>query len=170
MSIFRRDSPETSPTPRPISRDSGPVERKRSATYVANGSRFHGEVTGAAEVLIDGEMEGRLEVDSSVTIGQEGVFLGEVVAQAVRVEGKLKGNVRGRDLVEVTASGRLEGDIAATRVVIAEGAFFKGNVEMSSGRSVGQKAPEKPPGAVVGPPPGGAVGGGGGGSNRKGGA
>jgi cytoskeletal protein CcmA (bactofilin family) len=170
MSIFRRDNPEASPTHRPLSRDTGPLERKRSATYVANGSKFNGEVTGSAEVLIDGEMEGRLQVDSSVTIGQEGVFQGEVVAQAVRVEGKLQGNVRGRDLVEVTATGRLEGDIAAARVVIAEGAFFKGNVEMSSGRPTGQQAAEKPSKASGGAPQGGSAGGSTGTSNRKGGA
>ena len=166
MSIFRRDHPEASPMNRPISRDSGALERKRSATYVASGSKFHGEVTGSAEVLIDGEMEGRLEVDSSVTIGQEGVFQGEVVAQAVRVEGKLQGNVRGRDLVEVTASGRLEGDIAAARVVIAEGAFFKGNVEMSGGRQPGREATPPPRGTAGGAPQGHA--GDGGTSNKKG--
>lgn len=144
MSIFRRD-PQESPTSnrpmaRPVQREGALSERKTSVTYIAAGSKFHGDVTGSAEVLIDGTLEGRLEVESTVTIGREGLFQGEVVAQAVRVEGKLKGNVQGRDLVEVTASGSLEGDIAASRVVIAEGAFFKGNVEMSGGQREARKA------------------------------
>jgi cytoskeletal protein CcmA (bactofilin family) len=140
MSIFRRDSPD-SPTPqRAVPRDGAAPQSRSAKTYIAAGSKFQGDLTGSAEVLIDGEMEGRLQISSSVTIGREGHFQGEVAAHSVRVEGKLHGNVHGKELVEVTASGSLEGDIAASRVVIAEGAFFKGNVEMGAGQTQKPKA------------------------------
>ena len=55
---------------------------------------------------------------------------GPVSAPVVRISGRVTGNVAASDRVEVAASGILEGDIAAPRIVIAEGAFFKGRVEM----------------------------------------
>jgi cytoskeletal protein CcmA (bactofilin family) len=80
-------------------------------------------------------VEGDLQVDGVVTVGAEGKVRGEVVARVVKVGGRVVGNVRGGERVEVLQSGSLEGDVAAPRVTIAEGAFFKGRVEMGGGRA-----------------------------------
>jgi len=112
-----------------MERQSG--EKRENPTYIAAGSKITGEISGSAEVLVDGEFDGRLYLDSTVVIGQEGRVKGEIRARSVRVEGRVVGDVRGIERVEVMASGTLEGDISASRVVIAEGAFFKGNVEMT---------------------------------------
>ncbi|MDY7093287.1 MAG: polymer-forming cytoskeletal protein [Acidobacteriota bacterium] len=143
MAIFRRDNPSpessTPPRPRPPRDVPSPAARK-GPTHIAAGSRVVGEITGDTEVLVDGQLEGRIQLDSSVTIGREGQVKGEVEAMAVRIEGTVHGNVRGRERVEVLATGSLEGDISAARVVIAEGAFFKGGVDMNSaGRSSAPK-------------------------------
>lgn len=139
MSIFNRDkSPSSAPvqTPRPRPAERQGPEAKSSgnsrATYIAAGSKVTGEISGSAEVLVDGEFDGKLHLENTVVIGQEGRVRGEVSARSVRVEGRVVGDVRGMERVEVMTSGHLEGDISAARVVIAEGAFFKGNVEMTS--------------------------------------
>jgi cytoskeletal protein CcmA (bactofilin family) len=80
--------------------------------------------------LIEGEFEGRLEVQAPVAIGAGGVVRGDIVAQSVRVGGELHGNVTADERFELEPEGRIEGDVTAPRVVIAEGAYFKGNVEM----------------------------------------
>jgi cytoskeletal protein CcmA (bactofilin family) len=106
-----------------------------------------GLLSGPTELLIEGEVEGEIRVDASVMIGADGVVKGPVSANNVRVGGRVEGNVQAVERVEVAPSGSLEGDIAAPRVVIAEGAFFKGRVEMRSdrgGKSEKSERQEKP--------------------------
>ena len=144
MSIFgRRENPGSGPAPSGGSGDSTisqPAARtqQRRITHIAPGSRIQGQLTGPTELLVEGEVEGEIRVDATVMIGTEGTVHGPVSAQVVRIGGRVFGNVTASDRIEVAPSGSLEGDVAAPRIVIAEGAFFKGRVEMS-----GEK--EKPP-------------------------
>ncbi len=131
MSIFRRD---TAAPARPAAASAAPAGEtstpRSGATHVAPGTRIEGQVTGATELLIEGEIVGTVKVEATVTVGASGVVHGPITGRLVKVAGKVIGNVRGTDRVEVGPAAVLEGDIAAPRVVIAEGAFFKGMVEM----------------------------------------
>jgi cytoskeletal protein CcmA (bactofilin family) len=134
MSFFRReteDPPETRPSPRPGPAAPGPETRDRPVTRIAEGTRVDGEVTGATEVLVEGMVQGRIRLDGRAVVGPAGTVRGLISARAVVVAGTVEGDVRGSERVEVAASAKLLGDIAAPRVTIAEGAFFKGKVEMS---------------------------------------
>jgi cytoskeletal protein CcmA (bactofilin family) len=122
-----------SPSPAPLPSSSSSAQRRR-VTHIAAGSRVEGTLTGPTELLIEGEVDGEIRVDSAVMIGTEGVVRGPITAQLVRVGGRVIGNVQASERVEVAPSGGLEGDIAAPRVIIAEGAFFKGRVDMRSDR------------------------------------
>jgi cytoskeletal protein CcmA (bactofilin family) len=126
----------------PASATSGPSDpgSRRHLTHIAAGTLLQGVVTGSTELLVEGEIQGEVRVDAMVTIGAEGAVEGPVSAPVVRVSGRVTGNVVASDRVEVAASGILEGDIAAPRIVIAEGAFFKGRVEMR-----GKPSPPPPP-------------------------
>lgn len=158
MSIFRRDSDRQSPvtpTPAPAPAPSQPQPQpKRSApppteqpqgqshaTRIATSSKFVGEISGEAELVIDGRVEGEIDLASRVVIGAKGHVKGQVRAKSVQVGGHIQGNVIGEERVEVLTSGKLEGDVLSPRVVIAEGAFFKGKVEMTD------KIPARPAGA-----------------------
>ncbi len=137
MNFFKRDSGPSSSTAVTTSshREAPSPDRaggKQAATYIAAGSRMEGEITGSAEVLVDGEFHGQLRLDSAVVVGREGRIQGEIQARSVRIEGRVNGNVSAKERVEVVSSASLEGDISAARVSVAEGAFFKGNVEMGS--------------------------------------
>jgi cytoskeletal protein CcmA (bactofilin family) len=148
MSLFRRDdqqpgagSPAAGPSYSP---PAAPPERRPSApsgpgTHIASGSKITGQVNGTTDLVVDGELEGQVQLESNVTIGPEGRVKGDISARAVRIGGRVVGNVRGAEKVEILSSGRLEGDVVAPRVVLAEGAFFKGKVEMS-GAQGGRKA------------------------------
>lgn len=120
------------------SASSGSRPQQRRITHVAPGTHIRGEVTGSTELLVEGVIEGEIRVDAPVMIGAEGVVQGPVSGQVVRIGGRVIGNVSAGDRVEVATSGTLEGDIQAPRIVIAEGAFFKGRVEMKN------EKPEKP--------------------------
>lgn len=141
MSIFRRDSEPAPPTPsmpaspaapkKPAPRPSTPPAASSAPTHIASGIRVVGQITGDAELVIDGQVDGEIDLDSRVVVGASGRVEGEIQARAIEVGGKVQGNVRGRERVEVLATGGLEGDVVSPRVVIAEGAFFKGKVEMA---------------------------------------
>ena len=142
MALFRsRDSGPSSPASPGGSSDSSPSPssssssaQRRQVTRIAAGSKVEGTLTGPTDLLIEGEVDGEIRVDSAVAIGTGGVVRGPITAQTVRVDGRVIGNVQATERVEVTLSGGLEGDIAAPRVIIAEGAFFKGRIDMRSDR------------------------------------
>ena len=136
MSIFRR---ENAPSPA-ASEPAG--SQKRRLTHVAPGTRVRGEVTGPTELLIEGEVEGEIRLDATVTVGAEGAVQGPIFAPVVRVGGRVTGNVAASDRVEVAPSGSVEGDISAPRIIIAEGAFFRGRVEMKGEAARPSPAPK----------------------------
>jgi cytoskeletal protein CcmA (bactofilin family) len=104
------------------------------ATFVSTGVKIKGQISGRTEVVIDGEVEGRIEVEAAVGISANGIVHGDIVAKSVVVAGKVLGNVNAAESFDLQASGRIEGDVKAPRVQIAEGSYFKGNVEMTGGR------------------------------------
>lgn len=145
MSIFgRRDNVSSTPasggtsdTSLPSSSSSSRPQQRSRITHIAPGSRVEGLLTGPTELLVEGEVEGEIRIEAPVIVGTEGVVQGPISAQVVRVGGRVVGNVSALERVEVAPSGSLEGDVAAPRIVIAEGAYFKGRVEMK-----GEKAEE----------------------------
>jgi len=158
MSFFRRDDENPMSTPTSRSQPPSPASqgaRDRALTRIAAGTRITGEVSGGTELLVEGELEGRIRVDSRVVVGPGGTVRGQITARSVVVAGTVEGDVRGSDRVEVAGSGKLQGDISAPRVAIAEGAFFKGKVEMDGGaggrRKQPESRPEPPPPAAGGP-------------------
>ena len=111
---------------------SNPGPGASTSTYIAPGAKIQGEISGKTEVVIDGELEGQVKLNQLVTVGSQGLVKGEIHAKEVCVSGKVLGNIVGHDRVEVMATGSVEGDIVAPRVTVADGAFLKGKVEMTS--------------------------------------
>ncbi len=150
MSIFRRET-ESSPEPAAPARPSRPASRPPAkqkstpsgSTHIANGSKVVGRISGSADLVIDGIVEGEIHLESQVVIGSDGRVEGKILARSVEVAGQVLGNVQGGERVEVLATGSLEGDVLSPRVVIAEGAFFKGKVEMTD--KIAKPASAKPP-------------------------
>jgi len=133
MALFGRENEDNIPT-RPAS---APVRQPasrpaRKTTLIAAGAKLVGEVSGDTDVMIEGTVEGTVNPSSDVTVGDEGLVVGKIDAQRVRIAGKVKGNVRGKESVEILSSGSLEGDVSSPGMVIGDGAFFKGRVEMTT--------------------------------------
>jgi cytoskeletal protein CcmA (bactofilin family) len=155
MSIFRRNdqthSPASSsagsgePSPSFSSQSSSSAAQRRRVTHIAAGTRVEGSFSGATELLVEGEVVGEIRVQAPVMVGPEGVVEGPIVANTVRIGGRVTGDVQATERVEVAPSGSLEGDIAAPRVIISEGAFFKGRIEMRATAKGGKpESPEAP--------------------------
>ena len=122
-------------------------------TVVAAGSRVNGEISGATDVLIDGQVEGQLVLGNSVVVGEAGEVRGQIQARRVKIGGKVKGDIKASERIEVLASGRIEGDVTAPRVAINAGAFFKGQVEMTSEEPRSKPANQSQPAPKPEPPP-----------------
>ncbi len=91
---------------------------------------IEGEIEGGEDLIIQGRVNGKVTCSKTLTIALAGHVQASVSAPTLSVSGTLIGNAVAADRVEVTPEGRMVGDIKAPRVVIAEGAKFKGNIEM----------------------------------------
>lgn len=92
-----------------------------------------GELRAKEDLNIDGQVEGTVELDSNIlTIGAKGRLKAQVSAKAVVVMGKVDGNIRATETVNIREGAWVEGDVAAPRVGIAEGAHFRGGIDMQT--------------------------------------
>ena len=90
-----------------------------------------GELSGSEDLTIEGQVEGTIQLrDHVLTIGPNGKIKAQVFAKAVIVLGEVTGNVTASDKVDIRDNGSVDGDIVSPRVAIAEGAHFRGSVDM----------------------------------------
>jgi len=101
-----------------------------------------GELSGSEDLTIEGHVEGRIDLkDNVLTIGPNGKIKAEVFAKSVVVLGEVTGNVTASEKVDIRDNGSVDGDIASPRVAIAEGAHFRGSVDMQ--RAGGAAKPQQ---------------------------
>ena len=125
-------------TPRPTATTS--VGEQAS---ISKGLSIKGEITGTESLFIDGRVEGSINIPGNrVTVGKNGVVSASISAREIVVLGKLKGNVNATDRVDIRAEGALTGDVAAARISIEDGAFFKGGIDIRKPDSKQSAAPE----------------------------
>jgi len=102
----------------------------RTAT-IGSSITIHGEVTGDEDLLIQGQVDGSVELkEHAVTIGGDGQVTASIHARVVTVEGRVDGDIEAQEQVILRSSSRVEGDITAPRVVLEDGARFRGGVDM----------------------------------------
>jgi cytoskeletal protein CcmA (bactofilin family) len=119
----------TSSVPKPISDTRGQIERDK--VNIGKSVVIKGELSGSEDLTIEGHVEGRIELrDNVLTIGPNGKIRAEVFAKAVVVLGEVVGNVTASEKVDIRDNGSVDGDITSPRVAIAEGAHFRGSVDM----------------------------------------
>ena len=117
---------------------------KTEMTNVANiGKSLHikGELSGNEDLTIEGKVDGKITlIGHSVTIGENGLVMAEIQAKSVVVGGQVRGNITADDRVEVAPTGTMLGDVRAPRVVLADGAQFKGSIDMDTKSGSGARA------------------------------
>lgn len=126
-----------SPAPQPDSR-----RIERDVVNIGKSVVIKGELNGSEDLTIEGHVEGKIELkDHVLTIGPNGKIKAQVFAKAVIVLGEVNGNVTATEKVDIRDGGSVDGDIVSPRVAIAEGAHFRGTVDMQ--RKGGQPAQAK---------------------------
>jgi cytoskeletal protein CcmA (bactofilin family) len=108
-------------------------QNERDVVNIGKSVVIKGELNGSEDLTIEGHVEGKIELrDHVLTIGPNGKIKAELFAKAVVVLGEVKGNVTATEKVDIRENGSVEGDITAPRVAIAEGAHFRGSVDMAA--------------------------------------
>src|SRR5689334_12613771 len=118
-----------------------------------------GELNGSEDLTIEGHVEGTIQLrDHVLTIGPNGRIKAQVFAKSVIVLGEVTGNVTASDKVDIRDNGSVDGDIVSPRVAIAEGAHFRGSVDMQrKGGPAAQPKPAQPQPVAQPVPPQAAV-------------
>jgi cytoskeletal protein CcmA (bactofilin family) len=137
MSLFGKpDSKPAEPTPppyRPSAAAATPPVARTSSTPCVIGPKIKivGELSGDEDVLVEGQIEGEIRITRDLKVGAGGVVKAKVAAQSIIVSGEIVGDCEASGRVELQSTGKLTGNIRAPKIVIAEGAMFRGNSDMS---------------------------------------
>ena len=164
--MWKRDEsvkPAAPPASTPAAAPAAPVGAAPSAEPRAQIGRdmvnigksvvIKGELSGSEDLTIEGQVEGRIDLkDHLLTIGPNGKIKAEVFAKSVIVLGEVMGNVTASEKVDIRDNGSVDGDIISPRVAIAEGAHFRGSVDMQrKGEAPKPAAAEAPKAAAQQP-------------------
>ena len=141
-------APAGTPSPRPdVSQ-----QMEKDIVNIGKSVVIKGELNGSEDLTIEGHVEGTIQLrDHVLTIGPNGRIKAQVFAKAVIVLGEVTGNVTASDKVDIRDNGSVDGDIVSPRVAIAEGAHFRGSVDMQ--RKPGAQEKAKPVAAAAAVPP-----------------
>ncbi len=111
------------------------------------GASLHikGEISGNEDLQIDGSVEGLVQLDDrKLTVGASARVTADLIAREVIVYGNVKGNLRARDRIEIKKDGSVVGDLTTARIMIEDGAYFKGSIEIDKAAEAGETDLEKP--------------------------
>jgi cytoskeletal protein CcmA (bactofilin family) len=142
------EPPRAVPPPPPVEAPARPQAVTGEQATISKGLFIKGEISGSESLYIDGKVEGSLNLPGNrVTVGRNGQVAANIVAREIVVLGKVKGNVTATDRVDIRAEGSLNGDVAAARISIEDGAFFKGGIDIRKPDSKAAAVPSAAPAA-----------------------
>ena len=99
-------------------------------TIIGSTIVIDGEIYGEEDLVIQGTVKGKIALKESLYVENSGQVEADIETQNVEISGTVTGNITATDKVELKSDGRMVGDIKAPRILIADGASFKGNVDM----------------------------------------
>lgn len=117
----------------------------RETVNIGKSVVIKGELSGSEDLTIEGQVDGKIELRENVlTIGPNARIKAQVFSKSVIVLGKVNGNLTASEKVDIREHGSVEGDIVAPRVAIADGAYFRGSIDMQRSVKPGEAKREEP--------------------------
>jgi cytoskeletal protein CcmA (bactofilin family) len=103
----------------------------RASARLGPSLHVKGEISGNEDLLIEGSVEGLVQLDErKLTVGATAKLTADIIAREVVVYGSVKGNLRAKDRIEIKKDGSVNGDLTTARIMIEDGAYFKGSIEI----------------------------------------
>jgi cytoskeletal protein CcmA (bactofilin family) len=122
---------------------------ERTTVNIGKSVVIKGELNGSEDLTIEGQVEGKIELRQNVlTIGPNGKIKAQLFAKSVIILGEVTGNVTATEKVDIRDNGSVDGDIASPRVAIAEGAHFRGSIDMQRTGGKSESKSEQRPAAA----------------------
>jgi cytoskeletal protein CcmA (bactofilin family) len=106
------------------------VPHTGAQTVIGTSVVIDGEISGDGDLVIQGTVKGKIELKESLFVESSGVIEADIETANVEVSGQVTGNIVASDKVELKADCKVVGDIRSPRILIADGAIFKGSVDM----------------------------------------
>jgi len=137
------------------------VDSSRSSATIGKAVKIIGQIYSKEDLYVDGDVEGTIECqDNKLTVGPNGKLQAGVRAREVVVLGQIKGNVESNERIDIRKDARLVGDIKTARIVIEDGAYFKGSIDIvkpdaakAAAATQAQQSAQAPNAAAVPPKP-----------------
>ncbi len=133
MALFTKENPPAV-TPRSIPPRANDAQPTFDGTFFGPKSSIEGTVSGSEPVMIEGHVKGTINLSGELRIGTQARVEAKVHARNVTIEGKVNGDISADERVELVASASVDGNIKAPKIIVAEGARFRGNVDMGSAK------------------------------------
>jgi cytoskeletal protein CcmA (bactofilin family) len=112
----------------------------RAPAWLGPGLKIKGQISGSEDLHLECKVEGPISLgDHRLTVGQNAHVSGEITASEVVVHGEVSGNLLASDRIEIKKNGSVKGDLMTARIVIEDGAYFKGAIEVSRKEQPGPK-------------------------------
>jgi len=122
----------------------------REAVHIGKSVIIKGDLSGSEDLTIEGQVEGKIELRQNIlTIGPNSKIKATVFAKAVVVQGEVQGDINATERIDIRDAGSVDGDLSAPRIAIADGAHFRGSIDMQKQGTA--KAPEAKPAASPAP-------------------
>ncbi len=102
-----------------------------TATIIGENMRIAGKLSGDEDLNVYGVVEGTIELSEALLVESTGIIRADVSVRSAVISGVVVGNITASEAVELTSIGRMVGDIIAPRIIIADGAAFRGHIEMA---------------------------------------
>jgi len=153
--MWKREN-EPVPQPTPAAAPAAPVRSERTEpespahrtaesvarAVIGPSLELQGELSGNEDLLIEGRVQGRIQLpQNAVAIGAKGRVSAQVLARLISIEGEVDGNLVAEELIVLKKSARVRGDLVAPRVVIEDGARFKGTIDMDPAKPAHSAGP-----------------------------
>ena len=112
-----------------------------NVTIIGGSVRVQGNLSGDEDLHVLGRVDGRIELQRTLVVAVSGIVKAEVVVKNAIISGVVVGNIHASESIEITREGRMVGDIYAPRVIIVDGASFRGTVDMGDIANMPVRAP-----------------------------
>jgi len=144
----------------PVGRMDPDAQRGSNAATIGKAVKIVGQIYSKEDLYVDGEVEGTVEaLEHKLTIGPNGTVHAGVKAREVVALGSIQGNVEAADRIEIRKDARLVGDIRTARIIIEDGAYFKGSIDIVKPEPAkAQARPQPAPAPAAAAQPAAAVG------------
>jgi cytoskeletal protein CcmA (bactofilin family) len=142
------DPPRSADRTRDGKKDAAPSTTSKRGTRAMIGSKVkvNGDIVSSEDLLVEGEVTGSITLtENELVIGTSGKVQANINAKTVRIEGEVNGDIESSERVVICASGNVQGNVSAPRVMLEDGGRFKGSIDMGSSKPAA--APKPAPGS-----------------------